>query len=223
MRCHELAVEQAEPGKAQPRDQPCERNLRRIGTPRHHAFPEKGTAERYAIKAADQVVALPDLDRMGKALIVQTAIGTLDRAVDPGRRPVGRRLRAERNDAGKGAVGGHRETLPPDRLGERARQAETLQWQDRALLRLHPINIACVPVVRHGKYAERISAEQQQRIDHHLNMGLNDKRPAKIGWILHGQATAGSSSRMVPSSASISARAPTGKLTLSATWPKGAP
>jgi hypothetical protein len=46
---HELAVEQGEAAEPQPRDQPGQRHLRRVGAARHHGFAEKCATDRDAI------------------------------------------------------------------------------------------------------------------------------------------------------------------------------
>jgi len=91
---HELAVEQGEACEPHPRDQPGKRHFRRIRAPRYHGFAEKGLPQRHAIKAADQLLAIPHLDRMGKAAGMKIGISALDFMIDPGRGPVGRRFRA---------------------------------------------------------------------------------------------------------------------------------
>ena len=47
---HELAVEQGEAADLEARDQPGERDLRRVGRAAEHAFAEKGAAEAHAIE-----------------------------------------------------------------------------------------------------------------------------------------------------------------------------
>ena len=88
---HELAVEQGEAADLEARDQPGQRDLRRVGRAAEHAFAEEGAAEPDAVKAADQLaaVAVPDLDRMGVAAGVEGEHGALDLAVDPGFLAVG--------------------------------------------------------------------------------------------------------------------------------------
>jgi hypothetical protein len=85
----ELAIEQLETTDAQPRDQPCQRDLRRAGCAADHGFAEKRLTEREAVQAAGETLTVPDLDRMGQPHFVQPDEGLFDRAVDPCFRPVG--------------------------------------------------------------------------------------------------------------------------------------
>src|SRR6185312_17177837 len=80
---HELAIEKREIADLQARDQPGERDLGCVGPAAEHAFAEKGAAELHAIEAADQVVRLPYLDRMGVAGAVERDHRVLELGVDP--------------------------------------------------------------------------------------------------------------------------------------------
>ena len=117
----ELAVEQAEPAHPEPRDEISERDLGGVAGAAEHALAEEGRAEPDAVEAADQAVVLPALDRMGVAAIVELGIGGLDLGVDPGVGPVRGGRGAGRNGGGEGAVGGDREAVRAQRLGERPR------------------------------------------------------------------------------------------------------
>lgn len=86
----ELAIEQAEPARFQPRDQPRQRDLRRIGRAADHALAEKRPTQRKAVEAADKLVGLPAFDRMREADFMQPNKGLLDRVVDPGFGTIGR-------------------------------------------------------------------------------------------------------------------------------------
>ncbi len=92
MLSHELAVQQGEAAEPHPRRQPGERHLGRVGSPRHHAFPEKGAPQCHAVQAAHQFLTLPDLDTMGETDLVQMAVGAFDWMIDPGRWPIDGRL-----------------------------------------------------------------------------------------------------------------------------------
>ncbi len=108
---HELAVQQTVAAGFQPGDEPSERDLRRVGFPAEHAFPEEGAAELHTVQAADQIFAAPHLDRMGVAEAVKGEDGALYVRVDPGFRPVGagadnlRESLVEGNREGAGAQG----------------------------------------------------------------------------------------------------------------------
>jgi hypothetical protein len=88
---HELAVEKREIAGLEPRDEPGERNFRRIAHPAEHALAEEGTAELHAVKPADQLATLADLDRMGVAGLVKGQHRPLELAVDPGLLALGAR------------------------------------------------------------------------------------------------------------------------------------
>ncbi len=176
---HELAVQQGEAAKAHPGRQPGQRHLRRVGPARHHAFAEKGPAQRHAIQPADQFLILPHLDAMGETDLMQVAIGPFDGMIDPGRWPVVRRLRAKPDDAGKVAIGGHAKPIPPDRLGQRMGDVEAVERHDRPPLRLDPINVLRLAIVGHGKHADSVSLQQHQRINGHQEKDLTVQRPAR--------------------------------------------
>lgn len=162
---HELAVEQGETAKTQPRDEPGQCDFRRVGASRHHALTEKGAPDRYAIEAADQFFIFPHLDRMGKTMGVQRAIGLFDRMIDPGRWAIRRGLGAQGQYLRKGAVGGHAETVAAQRPGERAGQVESIERQRRPALGLYPVDVVIIPVVGHGKDADRIGLKQCERVN----------------------------------------------------------
>jgi hypothetical protein len=65
MVCGELRVEQGEAAAAQPRHQMDQRYLAGIAGGREHALAEERAPQRYAVEAADQFIAAPDLDRVG--------------------------------------------------------------------------------------------------------------------------------------------------------------
>ncbi len=104
---------------------------------------------------------------MGVADGMEVAIGALNLAVDPGRGPIRRGLRAERQQVGEGAIGGDAERITADGLGKRPGQMEAVERQDGALLGFDPIDFGGIAVVRHGKDADRIGLEQYRGIDHH--------------------------------------------------------
>ena len=164
---HELAVEQGKTGLPHPRDEPGERDLRRIRPAGEHALPEKGATKRHAIEATHQFPILPAFHGMREAEPVQIAVSILDLPVDPGRRAIGRRLRTLADDGREVRVETDREALAPDGLGQRMGQPETVQRQDRALLGLDPVDIARIAPVRHREDANGIGLKQQQRIDRH--------------------------------------------------------
>jgi hypothetical protein len=100
---HELAVEQSVAADLQPRDQPGQRDLRRIAARREHAFAEKGGAEIDSVEAADERALVPAFDRMGVAALVEQAIASFDVGVDPGLLALG----AAFHHFGEGGIAGH--------------------------------------------------------------------------------------------------------------------
>ena len=104
----------------EPRDQPRQRDLRRIASAAEHALAEKGAAELHAIDSADQVAAVPDFDRMGVARAVQREHRALDLGVDPGFVALG----AADDHAGEIAVLGDCE--PAERM---VRRSERERWK----------------------------------------------------------------------------------------------
>jgi hypothetical protein len=116
----ELAIEQGEATRLQPRDEPGEGNLRGVGRAADHAFAEKGAAEREPVKPADQIVPIPALDRMREAERVKLQEHALDRPVDPCFRAIGRGFGAQRDHPREGGIGGDAEAVGRDRLAERA-------------------------------------------------------------------------------------------------------
>lgn len=85
---HELAIEQGETAHAHPCDQPDQRNLRRIGRARKHAFTAKSPPQCKPVKAADQPLPIPAFDTVREAALVQRQKGVLDIAIDPSFAPV---------------------------------------------------------------------------------------------------------------------------------------
>ncbi len=97
-------------------DKPGQRHFRCIGHAAEHRLSEKGAAELYAIKTADQLPLMPAFDRVGMADRVEPERGALDDRVDPGLRSIG----ARQKDFVKGHVAGDSEAARPHPPGERA-------------------------------------------------------------------------------------------------------
>ena len=94
----ELGVEQPVMAGLEPRHQMHERDLRSVARAVEHALAEKGAAETDAIEAADQLLAVIDLDGVAVAALVELAIEIADAGVDPGARASRLRLRAAVDD-----------------------------------------------------------------------------------------------------------------------------
>lgn len=159
---HELAIKQGEAPDLQPRHQPGKRNLRCVPFPAEHAFPEKGTPQRYAVKPADQPAARPAFDAVCMADGVKTKAGILYLRIDPAFRPVVPRRPAGADHLVKGTVGSDGEAFGANHLLQRFRHVETVERQDRAPLRFDPEDIGIIPAVRHGKYTHGIGTKQQR-------------------------------------------------------------
>ena len=165
---HELAVEQPVSPHPEPRDQPGERHLGRVGRAREHALAEEGGAERHPVQAADQHPVAPAFDRTGVAELVEPHIALLDLAVDPGLVALG----AAPHDLPEGCVAGHLEPAGAQSLPERAREAEAVERQDRPPTRLDPEHLGGVAAVGHREHPDRIGAQQQFGIDQPHRRGI---------------------------------------------------
>src|SRR3954453_15962905 len=115
---HELAIEQGEIADLQPRDEPGQRDLRRVPAAAEHAFTEKSPAELHAVNSAGEIAAVPNLDRMGVAGAVEREHGALELGVDPGPLALG----AAGDHAGEITVVSDVEPAEADRTTERARK-----------------------------------------------------------------------------------------------------
>jgi len=161
----ELAIEQGEAPGPQPRDKMRERDLRGVAFAAEHALAEKSPAKSDAIEAADQPAFVPGLDRMSMSAPVQIGIGDLDRRIDPGIGAIGGAGGAFGYDLGESLVGGDRESIGTNRLGQRARQLKPIKRENPALLGFDPIDIVGRAAVGHREHPDRISSQQQIRID----------------------------------------------------------
>ena len=165
MRGDELAVEQFPAARDQPRHEVRQRDLRCIARPADHRFAKERPPERDAVEPADQVVAQPAFDTVRMADLEQPVVTRLDHRVDPCRRPVARRLGAQRDHVGKGGVGGDTKAVGGERLFQTAREAKPVEWQDRAQPRFDPMDRRVIRPVGHRENTLRIGAEQQRRVD----------------------------------------------------------
>src|SRR6202045_1148118 len=97
----ELRVEQAVMTGLQPRHQMHQRNLGSVAGAVKHALAEKRASETDAVKAADQVLAVIDLNRMTVAALVEFAVQVVNAGVDPGSAASRHRLRAAVDNGGE--------------------------------------------------------------------------------------------------------------------------
>lgn len=112
---------------------------------------------------------------MGEAEAVEFHKHLLDGTIDPRLRPVGRRFRAQGDDIGEGAVGGHAEAVGGDHLSQGAGQVEAVERQDGAAAWFHPIDASRIARVRHGEHAHGIGTQ------HHRGIERVVKKPAHAG------------------------------------------
>jgi hypothetical protein len=168
----ELAIEQGEMADLEPRDEPGERDLRRVGRVAEHRFAEKGAPQLDPVKAADEIarpvlMGDPAFDRMGVAGVVQVACRLLDRSVDPRLLAVG----AGEDDGIEGLVGGHGKASRTNAPGKRARAMELVEREDGALARLDPENVVGVAAVGHWEDARGVTAQQEAGIERPAHTG----------------------------------------------------
>src|SRR5262249_34702025 len=164
---HELGVKQLEATEFEPGNQIDERDLARVARLGEHALAKKRTAEMDAVEATDQLVALPDLDRMTMSKREEIGIKAANTAVDPGASPAGTRRRATLDDRIEIVVDSDLEAALADGAGEPTRHVHPAERQDAAPLRLDPVERIVLGALRHRKDAAGICLEQHLRRDLH--------------------------------------------------------
>src|ERR1700730_8731803 len=97
-----------------------ERHLARIGDPAEHALAEERSAELDAVEPAGENAIGPAFDAMGRAAPEERGVEGDDLIVDPGLRPVGRRLGAAAHDGLECAVAAYGEAAAADRPAQPA-------------------------------------------------------------------------------------------------------
>ena len=102
---------------------------------------------------------------MGMTYVMQSAHRILDLSVDPCCRAICRRCGAFLNNPIKGQVETCRKFSRFQRLGKRSRQMKAVKRQYAALFGFNPVNLGCIPVVRHRENALCIGLEQQSRVN----------------------------------------------------------
>ena len=140
MRGEELGVQQREAAALQPLHQMHQRHLAGVALAGEHAFAEKRRAQPHAIKPAHQLAVLPAFDRMGMAAGMQRGIEAQDLAVDPAFLAPRRRRGAGLHHVARrpwSAVTVKRAAAHG--AGQAARHMETVQRNDAALFRRHPV------------------------------------------------------------------------------------
>src|SRR5229473_2757526 len=115
-----------------------EGHFARIGDPAEHALAEKRGAELDAVKSARENAIGPAFDAMGRAATEERGVEADDLFVDPGLRPLGRRLCAAAHDRLECAVAGDDEGAAANGPAQPARDVEPLERQDAAAHRIDP-------------------------------------------------------------------------------------
>jgi hypothetical protein len=162
----ELAIEQGEVADLEPRDEPRQRDLRRVGGPAEHRFAEEGAAQLDPVEPTDEIAPailadVPALDRMSETGAVEAARGLLDGGVDPRLLAVG----AGQHDLVERLVMGDGEAARAKAASERARAMEALEREVRALPRLDPEDVVGVATVGHREDACGIATKQQAGVE----------------------------------------------------------
>src|SRR5512132_978244 len=119
----------------------------------------------HAVKASDQLAAVPDFDRMAMPHGEQLGIEVADAAIDPGAAPPGPRCGAAVDHGVKIVVDFDLEAAPLDGAGKPSRYMHAVERQDAAALGLDPVKGVIVGAFRHGKDAAGIGLEQHLRRD----------------------------------------------------------
>src|ERR1041385_6239570 len=154
-----LRVEQGESPFAQTLNQRPERDLRPPRRAMKHRLAEKGATNRAPVRAADEFVSRPDLDRMRGAELVQTRIAFDDLIVDPG---VGTRGTAPHHLA-KVGVDPNLDRLCAKLSLQPMWHMKSIERQNRARVGEKPADLAVVH--RHGKTAEPIPFQEEVGIN----------------------------------------------------------
>ena len=153
----ELRVEQGEAAGAQPGHKRDQREFRRVARAAEHAFTEERAAERDAVEAADKVVVRPDLDRAGVPGTVEIDIERADLRIYPRLRPVG----AGVDHGVEGGVDADLERAGAEGARETPRDAQIIEGQDSAPVRVEPEDAGRVGRFRHRKNAGRVGPQQK--------------------------------------------------------------
>ena len=134
-----LRVAQLEAAGAQPRDEMHQRYLRGVGDAVKHALAKVGAAERDAVKTADQMIAVIDLNGVAMADVEERAIDLADTRIDPGLVAFRRGLGAAVDHRIEVAVDINGQRRRAHGAGEARRHMEPVERNDAALLRLDPV------------------------------------------------------------------------------------
>lgn len=170
---HELAIEQWKSADFQPGHEPRQCYFRSIPGPGKHTLTTKCAANRQAVKTADQLILSgrfiphPAFDAMRMAQLVQLVERLFYFGIDPGVPAVPCLCGTNRNNIGKGLVGGHPKTVGSYGFAERARHPEIVERDNRTGLGFDPERFRIIAGVGHRKYARAIGFHQQVKINSH--------------------------------------------------------
>ena len=170
---HELAIEQTKSPRLQTGHQPCQCHFGSVAATGKHAFAAKSTANGQAVETADKPVLtgcfidLPAFDAMRMAKLVELVERLLDLGIDPGFLAIRCFGGTNCYHIGKGAVGGHPETVGSDGFAERTRHPEIVERNNRPGLGFDPEGIRIITRVRHRENARSIGFQQQVEINGH--------------------------------------------------------
>src|SRR5258708_13875171 len=114
-----------------------ERHIDGICNADEHAHAEEGGAELDAVEPAGEHAIRPAFNAMGRPALEERGVEGDDLVVDPGLRPVGRRLGAAAHDGLEGAVAAYGEAAAADRSAQAARNVESIEGQGAGA---HPID-----------------------------------------------------------------------------------
>src|SRR6185437_4352473 len=104
-----------------------------------HALAEESAAEAHAVEPADERVPVIGLHRVAVPDAIEAEIEVADTPVDPGASASGLGLGAAVDHRLEVAVAHDRELLGAHRAGEPARDVESVERDDAALLGLDPV------------------------------------------------------------------------------------
>src|ERR1700722_3378060 len=125
-----------------------------------HALAEERPAEADAVEAADQRLAVINLDAMAVAALVELAIEIANTDVDPGSAAARHRFGAAVDDCVEIAIGDHREPVGTHGAGKTVRNVKTIERYNAAPFGLDPVKCRIVSAFRHRENATGIGLEQ---------------------------------------------------------------
>ena len=141
-----------------------ERDLGGVGRAVEHRLAAEHAADEHAVDAADQALAVPDLDAVGVAEPVQLAVGGRQLVADPGARLAGARLAAALDDRREVLVERRLVAAAAQRAGERARDVDAVEREHAAARRAEPRH-RVDRVVRPREDAAPVGVDERRRLE----------------------------------------------------------